>query len=165
MPGGVNVAVPAGDGQVGVYRCEVRSHQSQFLAPMTALPEAGVLLQNQSAWAMDRQDRYITAQDRAAVVVIEVKGGEGKYGQYHMSASVEYFSIKDAVGTLIYETTLFAYASRPSALVRLDPALNPSPWRLFSSSGYGSWISLVSGASEIYLARDPAALALVLAAL
>jgi hypothetical protein len=164
-PGGISVPVPAGDGQVGLYRIEARSHQVQFLAPLTTLPEAGVLLRGERAWAMDRQDWFMVARDPAAVAVIEIRGGAGKYGVYHSDADPAHFSIRDALGALVHETTVFAYANQPSVLVRLDPVLNPGPWRLFSSSRYGSEIELVSGPNELYIAGDPTALAQVVAAL
>jgi hypothetical protein len=164
-PGVVNITVENGNIET-LYRIDIASTESEFLAPFTDFPEVIEIQQmhfNGAEWlyfthGWGRQSFWLDWQDNAAFPTAELGvGGEGAGGYYNQPSFVRLRSAADEAAS---GSTVFAWAQDrqrvplPTLRELRRTIGNPRPWHLYASSVGGPVLRLWSGPARIFLALD-----------
>jgi hypothetical protein len=147
----------AKDGEQGIYRIDIRTHQVNFLSPYTDLPhEAARLAPGRGYSVHHNLDHFVQPVALTGPATLRLKAIIDRTRAYPV-----YVRLEDAGGKLITETSLLPSAQRAQLELTLDPAQHPAPWRLRT---IGTFVLTADGPAKSFLIATQAEAATTLAA-
>jgi len=146
------------DGETGLYRFELHTHEANVGAPITDLPFEAMLVPKNADLEAKGVYGFLSPADETKTVELTIRSG----GRHEAGTACNVI-LEDADGKVLVKDSLFAPRNRKSLTFTLDPTRHKLPWKI---DVYGPTTILWKGESEqLFLAPSDQALKAIIGAM